>query len=88
VVQQPIVMRHDGPVASAGFLLEALQIKDHDAFPGVADETAFLWRVRYRRDAALSRAEHLGKKFLGERQGVAPRQIACPDQPSPQSRSA
>jgi hypothetical protein len=63
-------------VALAGRTPEPLQIEDLDVAAAVADEASPLESGRNRRNAAPAYAEHLGEKFLGQREGIAAGEIA------------
>ena len=68
-------MPFDGFIAFAGGFLQALNIDDLDFAPGVFDQPRLLQGMGYKRDAGPSHAQHLGKKFLCEKQRIAAGQI-------------
>ena len=67
MVQKPVIMGFHRSVALAGRVPESLQIDDLDVPPAVTDEASPLEGDRNRRYAAPADAEHVGKKFLGQR---------------------
>jgi hypothetical protein len=76
MIQKPVIMGFHRSVALAGRVPEPLQVEDLDVPPAVADEASPLEGDRNWRNAAPLDAEHVGEKFLGQREGIAAGQIA------------
>ena len=72
-------------VALAGLPLDPLAIDDVDAAPSIFDQTRRLKRSGDRRHARPLHAQHFGKKFLGQRNGVAFAPVTGLQQPSAKS---
>src|SRR3954468_21947853 len=75
-------MRFDGFIAFAGSFLQALKIDDLDFAPPVFDHPRLLQGMGYKRDAGPTHSQHLGKKFLREKQRIAAGQIPRSKKPA------
>ena len=80
--QQLIEVSVDGQVAFTAGVLERFDIKQMDVSAPVPDQSGLLQPAGDHCDAAALHAQHLREKFLGERQTVAPEQVASLKQPS------